>query len=312
MKKKSNTIVFFGSGPVAAKSLELLSREFVIEAIITKPATKHEMSTAAPHAPVYTVGTKTELNELLASTPFHSHVGVLIDFGIIVSQEVIDSFPKGIVNSHFSLLPQWRGADPITFSILSGQARTGVSLMLLVAAMDEGPVLACGIYELSGKERSADLTDGLVHLSDALLKHNLPEYLAGRKTGLPQSELATHIPEYPTTPTYSRKLTKEDGVLDFDKPAKILEREIRAFSQWPRSRTTVAGKDCIVVDASVDATLNGKPGSVFRTSNQIGIYTARGALLISTLQPAGKKPMPAEAFISGYGHNLPRLSLLQN
>src|SRR5688572_20047531 len=124
-------IVFFGSGPVAAESLRLLGQSFEIEAIVTKPSTTREMGAAAGSARLLTVENRHELDVLISEHPFESEVGVLIDFGIIVSQKVIDYFPKGIINSHFSLLPEWRGADPITFSILSGQKKTGVSLMLL-------------------------------------------------------------------------------------------------------------------------------------------------------------------------------------
>src|SRR5882672_4684555 len=99
-------------------------------------------SVVPTNVPVVTASNKTELDSLLGQLHFTSRLGVLIDFGVIVSQKAIDHFDLGIINSHFSILPEWRGADPITFSILSGQEETGVSLMLLVRAMDEGPLLA--------------------------------------------------------------------------------------------------------------------------------------------------------------------------
>ncbi|MEO6761067.1 MAG: formyltransferase family protein, partial [Candidatus Saccharimonadales bacterium] len=110
-------IVFFGSGPVAAKSLELLSKDFEISAVITKPKPSHHHG-AFPVIDIasqldlslYTASNKQELSELFSNQTFASDLAVLIDFGIIVSQDVIDYFPKGIVNSHFSLLPEWRGA----------------------------------------------------------------------------------------------------------------------------------------------------------------------------------------------------------
>src|SRR5205807_1457352 len=86
--------------------------------------------------------TKEELSEVFKKHEFESILGLVVDYGLIISQDVIDNFGLGIVNSHFSLLPQWRGADPITFAILSGQTETGVSLMLINAKMDEGPLLA--------------------------------------------------------------------------------------------------------------------------------------------------------------------------
>lgn len=321
MRKKSMTtnssgtsqrisVVFLGSGPVATKSVELLSNDFDIEAIVTKPTTLNDVQTAdlPGTIPVYTVSTKTELDALITKQTFESKVAILIDFGIIVSQAVIDSFEFGIINSHFSLLPELRGADPITFSLLSGQEKTGVSLMQLVKGMDEGPIIACGIYNLTGKETTPELTQNLIHLSHALLKKEIPRFLSGESRGVKQSEMSAIIPDYPTIPTYSRKLSKEDGILDFNKPAAVLEREVRAFAGWPKSRTTIAGKDVIVLEAHVGADLRSKPGDVCRTNDkQLAIQTAQGSLVVKTLQPAGKKPMSASAFLAGYGKDIPVL-----
>ena len=143
-----DSIVFFGSGPVAAKSLSLLAENFEIESIITKPATVGEMTAAlARTVPVFAVSNKAELDKLISETSFKSQLAILIDFGIIVSRHVIDAFSHGIINSHFSVLPEWRGADPISFAILSGQAKTGVSLMLLDEGMDTGKILVTKKHE---------------------------------------------------------------------------------------------------------------------------------------------------------------------
>lgn len=295
-------VVFFGSGPVAAKSLELLAKNFEIEAVVTKPKPAHHRGNFPVldlcdklNFPVKTVSNKAELDQLIATKPFESIAGVLIDFGIIVSQKVIDYFPKGIVNSHFSLLPEWRGADPITFSILSGQKRTGVSLMLLVEKMDEGPVIGCGMQELNGTETAPGLTENLILLSDALLKKELPDYLNGKTSAAPQNELPGLIPGYPTHVSYSRKLTKEDGRIDWTKPAEVLEREIRAYAQWPKSYTTLSGKDVIITKAHVAQKAEDK---------ELSMKTSRGLLIIDMLKPAGKNEMSAKEFLTGYGNNL--------
>ena len=99
MSSEKKSLVFFGSGPVAAASLAKLRDSFLIEAIITKATTEQEMRTACPDAPIYLVSTKSDVDLITAEHSFQSKLGVLIDFGIIVSQKVIDSFPKGIVNS---------------------------------------------------------------------------------------------------------------------------------------------------------------------------------------------------------------------
>lgn len=300
-------VVFFGSGPVSAKSLELLQQNFTIEAIITKPTTRSEMLAVANGTSIHTVANKAELDALIDTTPFQSKVAILIDFGILVSQKVIDSFPLGIVNGHFSLLPQLRGADPISFAILQGLDKTGVSLMLLVEAMDEGPVIACGVHELDGSETTPALTDRLIALSHTLLKTELPRYLAGETKGVDQSKLSQLIPGHPTKPSYSRKLTKTDGVLDFTKPALQLEREIRAFIEWPKSRTVIAGKDVIITKAhAVPSNFSDKPGDIeiVKDIDTLIINCANGYLCIDELKPAGKKEMTTAAFLAGYGHLL--------
>lgn len=303
-------VVFFGSGPVAACSLELLIEHTEVVAVITKPKPNHHKGdfpviTLAEklQLPIHTVSNKKELSELIAANPFKTEVAVLIDFGIIVGQDVIDYFPKGIVNSHFSLLPQWRGADPITFSILSGQQETGVSLMLLVEAMDEGPLIACGVQEISTTETTPELTQKLILLSDALLKEELPRYLGRDTKGVTQEDMAKAVPDYPSEPSYSRKLAKSDGILDFTKPAEVLEREIRAFVEWPKSRTTLAGIDVIITSAITDSA-NGKSGDFEINNNELRLFCSEGSLMIKSLKPAGKKEMTAKEFIAGYGNKL--------
>lgn len=299
MKKISEPIVFFGSGPVAAESLRLLAQDFNIEAVITKPRPPHHkgevpvLSVAEELSlSIKTASTKQELNQLFSSLSVKSRAGVLIDFGIIVSQKVIDYFPLGIVNSHFSILPEWRGADPITFAILSGQKQTGVSLMLLVAAMDEGPLLGYGEYELTDDITTPQLTQGLITLSHNLLQQHLPEYLAGRTELLSQDATGRET-------SYSRKLSKQDGALDWSKPAEQLEREIRAFIEWPKSRASFGPIDATITAAHVENSSD-TPGNRTIIDKRPAVYCNEKCLVIDRLKPAGKKEMTGEAFLAGY------------
>lgn len=311
MKKMSETIVFFGSGPVAAASLSMLAENFQIEAVITKPQPPHHreafpvlLTADSLGLKTFTPNSRTELSELFAAKPVTSRVGVVIDYGFIINQDVIDYFPYGIVNSHFSLLPEWRGADPITFAILSGQKRTGVSLMLITAGMDEGPLLGFGLQDIEPGMTTPLLTEKLIRLSDGLLAAELPRYLSGETKLIDQLAISMRLAGYPAEPSYSRKLTKEDGVLDWNKPAKQLEREVRAFIEWPKSRTTLAGKDVVVTKAHVITESSGAIGTIWRAGKQFGIHTSRGTLIIDALKPAGKAEMPAESFLAGYGQHL--------
>lgn len=301
------SVVFFGTGPVAARSLELLTRHFAIESVVTKPKPAgHRGSfpvlTVADKLglPTVLVANKQDTSEAMRASSFTSRVAVLIDFGIIVTKDVINTFEYGIINSHFSLLPEWRGADPISFAILSGQAKTGVSLMCIDEGMDTGKLIGQRSLATRNNETTPSLTERLITLSDTMLSEYLPKYLAGDVTPRKQP--------HPDRATYSRKLTKQDGILDFTKPAGQLEREIRAFAQWPRSRTQLGGIDIIITNAHTAPSQDtvAKPGDIIVVSaaNELGIATANGTLWVEELQPAGKTAMTSAEFIRGYGSRL--------
>lgn len=293
------SVVFFGSGPVAAEALRQLAAWAPVEAVITKPQPPHHRDIfpviaackdLGLHDKMLTVSTKRELSNLITEHRFTSRVGVVIDFGIMIADDVIDSFELGIVNSHFSLLPRWRGADPITFSVLEGDTESGVSLMLIVAELDAGPLLAQSPLALPADITTPVLTEQLIELSDRMLQTILPKYLDGSALPMPQ----------PTDGiTFSRKLSKADSVLDFTRSATYLEREIRAFIEWPKSRTVLAGRDVVITAAHViDGA--GRPGSLYLQDRLLGIYTANGILIVDQLIPAGKKPMSGSDFLLGY------------
>lgn len=296
---KKDSVIFFGSGPVAAKSLELLIENFEIEAVITKPKPAHhrgsfpvlnvcQQNNLKTHYPT----SKKQITELFQSTTFHSQVGIVIDYGFIIEKSVIESFEKGIINSHFSLLPEWRGADPISFAILSGQKKTGVSLMLIDEHMDTGDLLAQKELLIDQKETTESLTSKLIQLSSELLTKNVSKYLSGEITEHPQSS-------HPIT--YSRKLTKNDGQLEFNKPATVLEREVRAFSDWPKSHTKLADKDVVILKASASNATYGTLGVAYQTDDKmIAIPTQNGTLIIEELKPAGKQAMSSTAFLAGH------------
>ena len=293
----SKTITFFGSGPVAAKSLELLAKNFTIEAVITKPQPPHHKEVFPVIAVAEKLGLrilytadKQELNSLFETMPVTSQTGVVIDYGIIIPEAVINYFPLGIINSHFSLLPRWRGADPISFAILEGDKETGVSLMSIVPALDEGPLLAQQSLQIASDATTPLLTDELIILSDQLLASVLPLYMEGKIQA--ESQPSSGV-------SYSRKLEKSDSQLDFNKPAAVLEREIRAFTGWPRSRTKLGATDVVITKAHVTE-VSGTPGEIWHENKTLGVYTSSGTLVIDTLIPSGKKEMPASSFLAGY------------
>ncbi|HSX47601.1 MAG TPA: methionyl-tRNA formyltransferase [Patescibacteria group bacterium] len=296
MKKISETVVFFGSGPVAAKALELLSADFNIEVVITKPQPLHHKNkfeviavSVKNNLKIEYASNKLELSELIKKRKFKSRLGVVIDYGIIISKDVIDYFQLGIINSHFSLLPKWRGADPISFAILNGDKLTGVSIILINEAMDEGQLLTQKSINLDKNIDSIQLTTKLIKLSQSLLISTIPNYINGKISPYNQKG----------RPSYSRKLTKEDGQIDFLKPADKLEREIRAYIEWPRSKIKINNTNIIVTKAHLKSG-QGKAGNIFQLNKELGIYTTKNILIFDKLIPQGKNEMSVEAFLAGY------------
>lgn len=300
MTKTSKTTVFFGSGPVAAECLEKLLVHTPVEVIITKPRPPHHkgavpvIDVAEKHnIPFLTTKDKKELSETIKNNSFSSRYGLLINFGIIVEQTVIDSFELGIINSHFSLLPQLRGADPITFSILNGDEKTGVSLMCIDEGMDTGKLITYRSLPIAKEETTPSLTAKLIDLSDQLIQEYVPRYLTG--------DLQPKDQPHPDRATYSRKLTKQDGIIDWNKPAVQLEREIRAFHDWPKSRAQIGQLEVIIRQAHVFLSDFGEPGDYYINGNSpLAVQTGDGQLYIDRVQPIGKKEMPIRAFLAGY------------
>jgi len=299
-------IVFFGTGPVSRLCLEGIVSHFDIEAIITKPdaVSPHGKPHPTPvkdwagehQVPLHQPATEAELAALTTAGSFESPVGLVVDYGFLIPKSVIEAFPFGIVNSHFSRLPEWRGADPITFSVLSGQTVTGVSLMVIVPALDEGDLIATADYKIPAGTTTQSLTLALSELSNRLLIENVPAYVDGKIKPMPQNQALT--------PTYSRKLTKADGIMDWTKPAVVLEREIRAYLGWPGSRTAIAGSDVTVTSAHVAPAeeQSQKPaGTAYKTSKgNLAVATGTSALIVDHLKPAGKRDMPARDFLAGH------------
>lgn len=303
--------VFFGTGPVAAATLRGIHETIHIQSVVTKRAASHHKGDAPVELVAQELGltlhfasNRAELDTLIATEPINAEVGIVVDYGVIISAATIAHFPHGIINSHFSLLPEWRGADPITFSVLSGQPKTGVSLMVIDEGLDTGKLITQKTLPIADDDTTPSLTDKLVELSNTLLIEWLPKYVAG--------DVSPRQQPHPDRATHSRKLTKQDGILDFTKPAEVLEREIRAFTGWPKSRTSLSlqngtNLDIIITQAHAYAAATNPidqpvaaPGSLFVSDSELSIATSNGHLVIDQLQPAGKKEMPVQAFLNGY------------
>jgi methionyl-tRNA formyltransferase len=225
----------------------------------------------------------------------NAEVAVLAAYGRIISQEIIDLFPKGIINIHPSLLPKYRGPTPIESVILNGDQKTGVSIMQLTAGMDEGPVYAQERLELSGSESKFELYKKITNLATPLFFEKFSEIIDASLSPQPQNN---------TEATYSKLIEKKDGNIDWNKSAVQIEREVRTYLNWPQSKTKLGQLDVIITKAHIISG-NGQIGQFsISESDVLSIGTGTDLLVIDEIKPAGKKEMPISAFLTGYKSQL--------
>lgn len=262
------------------------SRPLEIEAV----ATQHNIPLLLPAKP-------SDILDQLAA--YDAQAGILVAYGKIIPQALIDLFPHGIINIHPSLLPLHRGPVPIEQVILDGTTKTGVSIMQLSAKMDAGPVYAQTQIQLSGHESKQELADRLLGLGKDLLLEQLPGILSGAANPVPQDESAA---------TYDQLIAKSDGAVDWNRPAAPIERSVRAYLGWPGSTARLLDTDVIITATSViptPVTVAATPGTPFRApGGQLAVVTGQDALVIERLKPVGKREMTGQDFLAG--HPLPK------
>jgi len=213
---------------------------------------------------------------------------VVAAYGLILPQSILDAPRLGCLNVHASLLPRWRGAAPIHRAVLAGDAKSGVTIMQMVAALDAGPMLLTEEVTITPRMTSADLHDRLAELGGPALLCALEGVAAGTVTPVEQDESQV---------TYAAKLSKEEAPLDWTKPAQDLDRQIRAFTPWPGATLTVKDEVVKVLDAEPDDGA-GQPGEVLDDGLLVACGT--GALRLKKLQRPGKKAMTAEDMLRGW------------
>ncbi len=229
--------------------------------------------------------TVTQLRDL------HPDVGVVAAYGEILRKNVLDIPPLGYLNVHPSLLPLYRGPTPVSAAILAGDAIAGVSIIRLVRAMDAGPILAQATIPMPPDARAGPLTDELFAIGAQLLAGALPLYAQGELQPQPQDD---------SRATYCQLLTKEHGRIDWNQPALVIERALRAYDPWPGAFTTWQGQMLKLRTAWVDAGWSGPeaPGTVL-PGPMLRVATGSGVLEIGELQPAGKRMMAASDWLRG-------------
>ena len=293
MKSISTKIIFFGTEDFSLAALTgLIEADYPIAAVVTKPDSKKGRGQKLTPPAVKILATQHNIpvwqpaklkditDDIKALAPV---TGILVSFGKIIPQSIIDLFTPGIINVHPSLLPKYRGPSPIESAILNGDSTTGVSIMQLSSAMDAGPVYAARSYALKGTETRSELYQTLAGVGTDLLLETLPYILNG--TALP-------VPQKGQEATYCQLLQKQDGALIPEGvSAQQAERQVRAYLNYPKTRFTLFNQQIIITKAHVST----------KQTTPLDIRCQDGAFLsIDQLIAPSGRVVSGEAFLRGY------------
>jgi methionyl-tRNA formyltransferase len=298
-------LVFFGTGHFGLPALDLLKNSsHTILAVLSredKPQGRHLKPKPSPvkewalrnGLPVFDGADLASTAWLERLHKMKADAFVVISFGVIFSKEFISRSPL-MLNVHASLLPRWRGAAPIQWAMLSGDAETGVSVQKVVEKLDAGDVLTQKKTPILAEDGIESLESRLSELGGEALVEGLGKIESGTAVFRAQDQ---------ENVTYARKLTKEDGHLDWRLSAKELADRVRALRRWPGSYSFHKGRRLLILDAAAAqrSTAENKPGQIIAASAGEGLLVTagEGSLDIRTVQSEGKKSMPVRDFLNG-------------
>jgi len=298
-------VVFLGTPEFAVPSLRALAERFTVLGVVTRPDRPAGRGRLPRPPPVKQTALDLGLpilqpekirspEALAAMAAWAPDVIIVAAFGQILPASLLRAAPHGCLNVHASLLPRWRGAAPINAAILHGDEETGVTIMKMDVGLDTGPMLARRSIRLTRDDTAGSVTGTLSHLGAELLIETLPDYLSGKITPAPQPQEGT---------TYAPMLKKEEGRLNFTRPAEELERRVRAFNPWPGAFMDF-DEALLKVHHSQAVVETGKAevGQRLVYRDQPAVGTGGGLLILDEVQPAGKKSMSGRSFLAGARH----------
>lgn len=228
------------------------------------------------------------VEELLGLEP---GLAVLADYGQIVPDPLLH-LPHGALNLHPSLLPRHRGSTPIPAAILAGDRETGVTLFWMDDGVDTGPIIAQDRSALEGDETAPGLEARLAIAAAGILARSLDPWLDGELMAQPQPRDGASL---------TRSFHRNDGRLDPNEPAGVLERKVRAFQPWPGTFIEVDGLRIVVLRARTSSAADYEaPGRLVRDDEGLALTTVAGRLVLAEVQPAGGRAMTADAFLRGH------------
>ena len=300
------SMVFMGSDPLALPSLELIwgrRNDFPIRAVYTQPDRPHgrgrkirpsrvktwalERGIAVQQPASFSASAISLLREL------NPDLILVMAYGHILPQPVLDVPALGIYNLHLSLLPKLRGASPVESAIVSGERVTGISLMRLVLQLDAGPIIDQEVVPIDEEDTGGSLLEKLSAASPVLLERNLEGLSKGRCAESPQSE---------SEATYCRMMIKKDGQLDFAKPAAQLARRIRGLNPWPGCFARLGDTVLKIGHATHRRGMTpGNFGQVLSMGAEgLEVATGDGVLILKSLQKPGGRLLPVNEFARGF------------
>jgi len=290
-------IAFMGSPDFAVPALQALHRAgHTIAAVYCQPARPAGRGQAIRRCPVNVAADELGLPvrspvRLRTDPQAHSDfaaldldLAVVAAYGLILPQAMLDAPKRGCLNIHASLLPRWRGAAPIQASIYAGDAETGITIMQMEAGLDTGPMLLRQSVPITPDTTTALLHDTLAAIGATLIL----KVMASPSAPVPQVEADA---------TYAPKLSREDGRIDWTRPAEIIDRQIRAFDPWPGTFTTLAGVTLKIL-AAKPAQGTGVPGTVLGPN--LTVACGRHAIRLTKIQLPGRGALDADAFLRGH------------
>lgn len=295
-------IVFMGTPEFAVPILQMLVESYDVVAVYTrtdKPVGRGKQVTPSPvklfaqqhNLPLEQPRTLRNGAEQHLLQSYQPDVIVVAAYGMLLPKAILDAPRKGCLNVHASLLPRWRGASPITYTILHGDAETGVTLMEMDEGLDTGAILTQRVIPIAPDETTGTLTEKLSQLGAQLVCDALPDYLAGKLRATPQD---------PSRATMTPLVAKEDGRIKWDTSAIFIERMVRAYQPWPTAYTQYRGEQLKILRAAVlEHNAPEIPGTVLQIGKDIGAATGKGILLLREVQLAGKRAMSAGEFARG-------------
>lgn len=215
---------------------------------------------------------------------------VVVAYGEILRRNVLQLAPSGALNIHPSLLPKYRGASPIAGAIYNGDSQTGVSIIKLVRKLDAGPIVAQTKLDVEPTDTTGTLGERLALTAAEMLPDVCCDWLTGSLTAVDQDE---------SEATYTHEWTKMDAEIDWTLPAEAIERLVRAALPWPVAWTSFDGQRLQIRAASVSAGDGGSPGQVVEHGKSLVVATGSSHLALLSVQPEGRREMPASGWWNG-------------